>query len=59
MKNYSFSFRTMTGISRNGLTLNFERAPIIGSNTRKRLPRSSMQMSEYLPHMDDRFGSLA
>jgi hypothetical protein len=43
---------TMTGISLDGATLNRERAPIIGSKTRKRLPRSSIQMSEYLPHMD-------
>ncbi len=34
-----------------GATLNRERRPSVGSYTRNRLPRSSVQMSEYRPHM--------
>jgi hypothetical protein len=49
----------MTGISLPGAILNRERDPIIGLNTLNLLPRSSIKMSEYLPHIfPDRFGCL-
>jgi hypothetical protein len=47
----------MTGISLPGAMLNRERDPIIGLNTRNRLPRSSIKTNEYLPHIvRNRFG---
>jgi hypothetical protein len=47
----------MTGISLPGAILNRERDPIIGLNTLNLLPRSSIKINEYLPHMvRDRFG---
>ena len=49
--------RTITGCRVPGAILNFERAPSIGLKMRKRLPRSSMQMREYRPHMHIRFSS--
>ena len=42
---------TTTGMLWDGATLNRERQPSVGWYTRNRLPRSSVQMSEYRPHM--------